>query len=195
MARTRTEAERILRKVHPQASLVDGSLYQLPETIHTRAQSLHDRYNTATTFTRAAEEGLVDLEKSFHVGPRGPVMSVEVFDHTRENGYNLIHGKQLFARGLKETADDLKSQLGDIPVYLCFDMDFFDPSCAPGVCTPTWGGASAREGLEFLQAGSLREFFPETFNVDVRIREDIHHKGHKGTQRKKVLVKRIQRRE
>ena len=37
------------------------------------------------------------------------------------------------------------------PVYLCFDMDFFDPSCAPGVCTPTWGGASAREGLEFLQ--------------------------------------------
>ena len=30
-------------------------------------------------------------------------------------------------------------------------MDFFDPSCAPGVCTPTWGGATAREGLEFLQ--------------------------------------------
>jgi agmatinase len=37
-------------------------------------------------------------------------------------------------------------------VYLCFDMDFFDPSCAPGVCTPTWGGASAREGLDFLHA-------------------------------------------
>ena len=36
-------------------------------------------------------------------------------------------------------------------VYLCFDMDFFDPSCAPGVCTPTWGGASAREGLSLLQ--------------------------------------------
>ena len=30
-------------------------------------------------------------------------------------------------------------------------MDFFDPSCAPGVCTPTWGGATAREGLGFLQ--------------------------------------------
>ena len=25
------------------------------------------------------------------------------------------------------------------------------PSCAPGVCTPTWGGATAREGLVFLQ--------------------------------------------
>ncbi|MFT5505757.1 MAG: agmatinase [Gammaproteobacteria bacterium] len=121
------------------------------DTYRGDGEAIHDRYNTATTFTRAAEEGLVNLDKSFHVGPRGPVMAADVFDHTRENGYNLIHGRQLFARGLRETAEDLKSQLGDIPVYLCFDMDFFDPSCAPGVCTPTWGGASAREGLEFLQ--------------------------------------------
>jgi agmatinase len=31
-------------------------------------------------------------------------------------------------------------------------MDFFDPSVAPGVCTPTWGGATAREGLAVLDA-------------------------------------------
>ncbi|MCH8037159.1 MAG: arginase family protein, partial [Proteobacteria bacterium] len=31
-----------------------------------------------------------------------------------------------------------------------WDMDFFDPSCAPGVCTPTWGGVTAREGLAIL---------------------------------------------
>src|SRR5437763_117025 len=36
------------------------------------------------------------------------------------------------------------------PVYLCFDMDVFDPSCAPGVCTPSWGGLSAREGIDLL---------------------------------------------
>ena len=30
-------------------------------------------------------------------------------------------------------------------------MDFFDPSCAPGVFTPTWGGVLAREGLAILQ--------------------------------------------
>ena len=38
----------------------------------------------------------------------------------------------------------LREALAGRPVYLCFDMDFFDPSCAPGVCTPTWGGATAR---------------------------------------------------
>jgi agmatinase len=37
-------------------------------------------------------------------------------------------------------------------------MDFFDPSCAPGVCTPTWGGASAREGLDLLQGLAGLEF-------------------------------------
>ena len=36
-------------------------------------------------------------------------------------------------------------------MYLCWDMDFLDPSCAPGVFTPTWGGVSAREGLAMLQ--------------------------------------------
>lgn len=30
-------------------------------------------------------------------------------------------------------------------------MDFFDPLCAPGVCTPTWGGATALEGLGFMR--------------------------------------------
>ncbi|MGC1886239.1 MAG: arginase family protein [Stellaceae bacterium] len=30
-------------------------------------------------------------------------------------------------------------------------MDVFDPSCAPGVATPSWGGLSAREGIEFLR--------------------------------------------
>jgi agmatinase len=30
-------------------------------------------------------------------------------------------------------------------------MDVFDPSCAPGVATPSWGGLSARKGIEFLR--------------------------------------------
>jgi agmatinase len=29
-------------------------------------------------------------------------------------------------------------------------MDFFDPSCAPGVCTPTFGGATAQQGLQLI---------------------------------------------
>ena len=122
------------------------------DTYASSGNATHDRYNVGTTFTRAAEEGLVNPKNSYHVGARGPIMVCDAFDHTRDVGYNLIDGRDLFARGLVQTATQLKAELGKTPVYLCFDMDFFDPSCAPGVCTPTWGGASAREGLGFLQA-------------------------------------------
>lgn len=135
------------------------------DTYRGDGNATHDRYNVATTFTRAAEEGLVDLEHSYHVGARGPVMVADVFEHTRKIGYNLIDGIELFARGLSQTAEQLKEHLGKRPVYLCFDMDFFDPSCAPGVCTPTWGGASAREGLGFLQALSGINFVAADINT------------------------------
>lgn len=112
--------------------------------------ALHDRYNTATTFTRAAEEGVVDAENSLHVGPRGTVTRPGVFEHTRGHGYQLIDGDELFSRGIASVLAQIHEGLAGRPVYLCFDMDFFDPSCAPGVCTPTWGGATAREGLALL---------------------------------------------
>ena len=112
----------------------------------------HHRYNTATTFTRAAEEGVVDARASIHVGARGTVSVPGVFEHTREHGYELLDGATLHARGFADVITHLHRRLTGKPVYLCFDMDFFDPSCAPGVCTPTWGGASAREGLDLLHA-------------------------------------------
>ena len=59
--------------------------------------------------------------------------------------------RELFARGFAEVLTELHEKLKGPPVYLCFDMDVFDPSCAPGVATPNWGGLSAREGIEFLR--------------------------------------------
>jgi agmatinase len=47
--------------------------------------------------------------------------------------------------------EQLHKALRGRPVYLCYDMDSFDPSCAPGVATPSWGGLSAREGIEMVR--------------------------------------------
>ena len=63
----------------------------------------------------------------------------------------FLDGYELYSRGFKDIVAHIHDRLNGRQVYLCFDMDFFDPSCAPGVCTPTWGGASAREGLSLLQ--------------------------------------------
>lgn len=109
-------------------------------------------YTTSTTFTRAAEEGVVDVARSIHVGARGTLVAPGAWAHTRALGYGLIPGSELRARGVADVAAELHRRLEGRPVYLCFDMDYFDPSAAPGVCTPTWGGPDAAAGLELLQA-------------------------------------------
>ncbi len=115
-------------------------------------------YNTATTFTHAAKEGLIDVERSIHLGARGSTYVGGVFSHTRQLGYQVWPYQSLAERGLPDLLADLQDRLEGRPVYLCWDMDFFDPSCAPGVCTPAWGGASAREGLALLQGLSGLRF-------------------------------------
>lgn len=154
---------RAAKRAHPELAVLHIDAHT--DTYQGDGNATHHRYNVATTFTRAAEEGLVDLVHSFHVGARGPVMVADVFEHTRDVGYNLIDGDELYQQGLVPTAEYLKSKLADRPVYLCFDMDFFDPSCAPGVCTPTWGGASAREGLAFLRALAGVDFVAADINT------------------------------
>ena len=111
----------------------------------------YQAFNPATTFTRAAEEGVVNVAGSMHIGARGSVMLPGVFEHTREKGFELISGVDLLAMGIEPVLRHVHERMEGKPVYLCWDMDFFDPSCAPGVYTPTWGGASAREGLALLQ--------------------------------------------
>ena len=109
------------------------------------------RFNPATTFARAAEEGIVDLDHSLHIGARGTISMSGVFEFTRAKGFELITGRDMLGMGIEALLSHLRERVAGRPVYLCWDMDFFDPSCAPGVYTPTWGGVSAREGLAILQ--------------------------------------------
>ena len=53
---------------------------------------------------------------------------------------------------MPEVVAGIRQVVRDRPVYLCFDMDYFDPSVAPGVCTPTWGGPDAASTFELLSA-------------------------------------------
>jgi agmatinase len=107
-------------------------------------------YDPSTTFSRAADEGVIDAAASMHVGPRGTVSQGGVFDFTRSKGYGLISGEDMAALGIAGTLERIHERMAGRPVYLCWDMDVFDPSCAPGVFTPTWGGLTAREGLDYL---------------------------------------------
>lgn len=122
------------------------------------------KFTNATTFTRAAEEGVVDPKNSIHLGARGAVAMPGLFEYTRSWGYELIPGVELDSLGIAAVLAQIRRRLAGRPVYLCFDMDVFDPSVAPGVCTPSWGGLSAKEGLAIL--GELAELDFVAFDVN-----------------------------
>ena len=116
------------------------------------------KFTNATTFTRAAEEGVVDPKNSIHLGARGAVAMPSLFEYTRNWGYELIPGVELDSLGIPAVVAHVTRRLARRPVYLCFDMDVFDPSVAPGVCTPSWGGLSAKEGLAILDGLASLDF-------------------------------------
>ncbi|MEM9781396.1 MAG: arginase family protein [Pseudomonadota bacterium] len=106
----------------------------------------------ATTFAHAAERGLVAPERSVHAGLRGFAYVPGVFEHAETLGYRLIPMSVIEVEGIPATAARIRRIVGEAPVFLCVDMDVFDPATAPGVFTPAWGGLTAREGLGLLRA-------------------------------------------
>lgn len=110
-----------------------------------------DKYNAATQFTHVAEEGLIDASSSWHVGIRGTTFAQGVVPRTRALGYRVMSLDELVRGGFDQRMAEFRDQAAGRPVYICFDMDVFDPSCAPGVCSPSWGGLSAREGIDLIR--------------------------------------------
>ncbi|MDR6955386.1 agmatinase [Ancylobacter sp. 3268] len=109
-----------------------------------------EEVNTGTTFTRAAKEGLIDTRRSFHIGARGTMPVPGAYDHTRGLGFRLVTGEEVRQRGAAAIAAEVRTVVGTRPVHLSFDMDYFDPSAAPGVATPTWGGPPVAEVFDLL---------------------------------------------
>ena len=110
-----------------------------------------DEYNAGTQFTHAALEKRVDPAAVYHIGVRGSTYQQGGFDYARSFGYQIVTFNELMRRGIPALLEQLQRELRGHPVYLCYDMDSFDPSCAPGVATPSWGGLSAREGIELVR--------------------------------------------
>ena len=133
---------------------VSSDLVVLHFDAHTDAYPLPGpgKHTTATTFTHAAQEKVIDPSRCMHIGMRGTVSVADVAEYGRGLGFEIIDDAELRRDGLAAVMDLVKEFAGRAPVYVCWDMDIFDPSCAPGVCDPTWGGLSAAEGLGILQA-------------------------------------------
>jgi agmatinase len=124
-----------------------------------------DPYDASNQFTHAAEETLVDASSTWHVGIRGFTGVPGVLRHADKLGFRVVTTEDLVRRGTAQAMAEFRDVVGDRPLYLCWDMDVFDPSVAPGVATPAWGGLSAREGIELMRSLAGLNFVAADFNT------------------------------
>ena len=122
-------------------------------------------FNPATQFTHAASEGIIDVRRSWHLGVRGFTYLGGVRARTEGLGFRVVTTEELMRRGILQSIAEFRDGAAGRPVYLCWDMDIFDPSVAPGVCTPSWGGLSAREGIELMRSLSGLDIVAMDFNT------------------------------
>jgi agmatinase len=104
----------------------------------------------ACAFWLAHEEGLTATSASFHIGLRGPTLTANSARLCRGLGYRTVSMDDITDGGVAALLDELHHVVGDAPVYVCWDMDVFDPSAAPGVFSPSWGGLTAAQGMRLV---------------------------------------------
>ena len=83
-----------------------------------------------------------------------PDRSAQVFIRTEmtDCGYHIFYAQDAVFMDMDELASQIKKVIGDMPVYLTFDIDALDPSAAPGTGTPVIGGPSAAQVRKLLHA-------------------------------------------
>jgi agmatinase len=110
------------------------------------------RYFHGTTFRRAVEEGLIESGSSVQAGMRGPLYAASDLADARELGFLVITSEELRALGPEGYAVTVREKVAERPVFLSFDIDFLDPSVAPGTGTPEVAGFTTAEAIAFLRA-------------------------------------------
>ena len=138
---------RVLARKHGPLCLV-----QLDAHGDTWDEYFGQKYFHGTTFKRASEERLIDPRGSVQAGMRGSIYGADDIRASAELGFTVIQSEELRALGPEAYARLVKSNVGERPVFLSFDVDFLDPAFAPGTGTPEIAGFSTAEAVAFLRA-------------------------------------------
>ncbi|MEO1312300.1 MAG: agmatinase [Pseudomonadota bacterium] len=109
-------------------------------------------YTHGTPFRRAIEEGLLDPTRVIQIGIRGTMYDDEDMAWGRAQGVTIVTVDELFARGIDDVMAQAREVVGDQPTYCSFDIDFIDPTYAPGTGTPEIGGPTSHQAQQAVRA-------------------------------------------
>lgn len=107
--------------------------------------------NHGTPFRCAIQHDCLDMDHAIQVGMRGGLFTPEDHAWALSQGMKIIPANELHDMGVTECAKRIRETVGDMPVFVTFDIDFLDPAVAPGTGTPVCGGFTTDEALKLLR--------------------------------------------
>ncbi|NMH63741.1 agmatinase [Shewanella salipaludis] len=121
-----------------------GTMALLHFDAHTDTYSQGSKYDHGTMFFHAPREGIIDPAHSVQVGIRT--------EYNRENhGYQVIDGATANDLSAEEIVAQIRTRVGDMPLYITFDIDCLDPAFAPGTGTPVCGGLTSDKAMKIIR--------------------------------------------
>jgi guanidinobutyrase len=102
-------------------------------------------------FRRAWEDDCLINNKVYQIGLRGTGYGPDDFDWARQQDWTVIPAEECWYKSLAPLMADIRSKIGDAPVYLSFDIDSLDPAYAPGTGTVEVGGLTSTQALEIIR--------------------------------------------
>ncbi|WP_300581447.1 agmatinase [Marivita sp.] len=109
------------------------------------------RYTHGTPFRRAVEEGLLDPKKIVQIGIRGTTYDNEDRDFADAVGIRVIAIEEFHARGVSDVLEEAREIVGQTNTYVSYDIDFVDPTFAPGTGTPEIGGPNSYQAIQVVR--------------------------------------------
>mgnify|MGYP001161588172 FL=1 len=128
-----------LRAVHQNR----GTVALVQFDAHTDTYEESSEYDHGGMFYAAPKENLIDPSHSIQIGIRTEYESdpdIRVIDAAKANDM-----------ACDDIVAAIKDRVGDMPIYLTFDIDCLDPAYAPGTGTPVVGGMSTDKVLKILR--------------------------------------------
>lgn len=110
-----------------------------------------NKFTHGTPFRRAIEEGLVDPKRFVQIGIRGTAYNFEDIEWGEAQGVRIIRIEEFFDRGIKDVMQEAREIVGNQDCYCTYDIDFIDPTFAPGTGTPEVGGPNSYQALQVVR--------------------------------------------
>ncbi len=99
-------------------------------------------------------QGNVDASRSVQIGIRGNARTLDWIQPSIDLGYEVITMDRYLEIGEEASIAIIKERLGDMPVYITFDLDSLDPTVAPAVSNlePGCEGFRMNQATRLLQS-------------------------------------------